>query len=441
MSGLILRSPSRYLGPAADLPALTLGDVSLVADFVSGIYARRNLTTGALNYGAITDMFAVAGGPVIMGGTDGYLRTVPDGGARIGTDDATVIKGLWAAAAAKNLLLYSQDFANAAWTKTGVTVDGSAVLGPDNTASAYRLNEGTANSAHNVAAAAGENVTISNNYYGGCYVAPNAGTLIQIALGSTRFGANAWASFNPATGAIVNQGSAVVKARARMQRNGFWRFSVTAPATSTGAGGQVVIGFTNDAAVRFPSYTGTSRIVDIYGAALVNSSTEHPLIPTTGAMVTSAGQTVIRTGGQDWYNPVAGSWMVEAYADDRTYTSGTASAPFSFDDGTATYVNYIGRRNTSPQNQAIAGISNGLAVTLGLGTWNDGALMKVGMSYDGINFLASDGTNTASGAVSTPLGTVPSILRIGTRHDGTPWRGWVKRIRYIPYALPTASLL
>jgi hypothetical protein len=116
-----------------------------------------------------------------------------------------------------NLLNYTEDFGNAYWAKTAVTVTSDATAAPDGTTTADRIAADGSASAHFVQGGFGSAATHTLT------IRAKADTATHIHILQT--GANQWAQFSLSTG-LVSFSSGVVAATSTDLGSGWWLFDV-----------------------------------------------------------------------------------------------------------------------------------------------------------------------------------------------------------------------
>jgi hypothetical protein len=161
-----------------------------------------------------------------------------------------------------NLLLRSEEFNNAAWSKIRSAITANAIVSPNNTLSADKIIPNTDNATHRV----DQIVTITDGsvYTYSIYAKADEYDGIALAIGQTEISSN-YVTFNLTTGTFINTGTAVGNIEALP--NGWYRCICTAQAGTTD---KVVTGILNGGT---GSYTGdgTSGIYT-WGAQLVEGS-------------------------------------------------------------------------------------------------------------------------------------------------------------------------
>lgn len=188
-------------------------------------------------------------------------------------------EGLLVEGTSTNLLTYSEDFSNAAWTEVNSTVSANATTAPDGTLTAHKLVENTASSEHYTYRV--YSFTSGTVYTLSYFVKVGERTNCALQLNSAAFGNTQRVDFNlitgtfavvagTATGAITNIGS------------GWYRVSITATATAT-ASNSLTIHLKNTTVTSYQG-DGTSGLY-IWGAQLEALPFTTSYIPTTTTAV------------------------------------------------------------------------------------------------------------------------------------------------------------
>lgn len=188
----------------------------------------------------------------------------------------------------KNLLGYSQNFENAAWTKSNSSIDATPVMGPLGFLGAEKLVENTAASVgHYISPIAGLSLVAGQTVTYSVYAKAGERTFVQlIQTGIGPAGANLVAGFNLANGiaGTPNAGTSLIEAKG----NGWYRCSFTTPvsasATSTA---QIRLALNSTASPSSYTGDGTSGIY-IFGAQLSDSASLDPYVYNFGAAPTSS---------------------------------------------------------------------------------------------------------------------------------------------------------
>jgi hypothetical protein len=202
------------------------------------------------------------------------------------TDSTGVLRS-----AAVNLLLRSEEFDNAAWSKSNTAISGTnTVLAPDNTLSGEEVRDGTASGLHNVFQAV--SVVAGTTYAFSCYLQNVDRQFASLAV-STGTSQYAGAKFDLVAGAAGSTAAAgggwsVVSSSITAVNNGWYRCTLTLVAGNT-ASANIRIGLATDgttftaAGSGLESYLGTDLKIALWGAQLETGSTATAYIPTTTA--------------------------------------------------------------------------------------------------------------------------------------------------------------
>jgi hypothetical protein len=181
-----------------------------------------------------------------------------------------------------NLLLYSSDLTNAAWTyaQAGYTAGQTA---PDGSATAYSVADTVVTNTHTVT----QTVTIPSGatVTGSVYLKQNTGTYCQVLFNNST--AQFYVTVNLATGAITESvaagGATIASSSIAAAANGYYRVTVTGSCPSVTSLNFLVAGTTAATGTGFaPSYLGAySRYV--WGPQVELGTTANGYLPTTSS--------------------------------------------------------------------------------------------------------------------------------------------------------------
>ena len=182
-----------------------------------------------------------------------------------------------------NLLTYSEDFGNAAWTKTRASVSTNATTAPNGTLTAGKLIEDSTASNTHLAFSGGISVIASTVYTYTIYAKAAERTWfnMQIGTGAEAYGATVpFCYFDLANGAIGSSGS--VTGTITPVGNGWYRCSAVAIATTSATTTNMRIKLATGNGVDSYTGDGTSGIF-IWGAMLNIGSTAGPYVQTVAS--------------------------------------------------------------------------------------------------------------------------------------------------------------
>ena len=161
-----------------------------------------------------------------------------------------------------NLLTYSDDFANAAWTKSNSSITSNTIVAPDGTLTGDKLVEDANTGKHLLQPLSSPSYTSGTTYTYSVFAKAAERTFLQLRVSaSNQFSA----SFDLSVG-TASQQSAGTTATVVPVGNGWYRCSITFTANATGTGASR-IGVMQDATTQSYTGDGTSGIY-IWGAQL-----------------------------------------------------------------------------------------------------------------------------------------------------------------------------
>jgi hypothetical protein len=166
-------------------------------------------------------------------GADGLIKTAAIDEPRIEFNLDGSYKGLLVEPQRTNLLLRSEEFDNADWTKTDVSVTANATTAPDGELTADVFITNTSNSTHFIDGLS-ISQTASTVYTLSIFVKPAGYNQLSIAWGASR----AFANFNLLTASVINVGTNNIdfsngSAQILPLKNGWFRCSLTVTSVLT----------------------------------------------------------------------------------------------------------------------------------------------------------------------------------------------------------------
>lgn len=333
-----------------------------------------------------------------------------------------------------NLFTYSEQFANAAWTKTNATITANTIAAPDGTTTADTIDEGTANALHRIQQAT---VTFVSglSYTFSVFVKNGDRNFVQLFL-SPQFSTSDYANFDVSTGVLGTVGGAAV-ATITDAGNGWYRCSVTATATSAGTSGPSIGLITSSTSARGETYLGTNKFLYLWGAQLEAGAFATSYIPTVASQVTRAADSAVMTGTNfsDWYNAVEGSLYSEA----SSYDVSAARVGFGISDNTASNQIQTGHGSGARGFISAGGVTQ-MTQALASVTFSNNTASKVSLAYELNNGNAA--ANGTIGTLDTAM-TIPTVTQArigGLTASLLPLNGHVRRIAYYPRRLTDAEL-
>jgi hypothetical protein len=331
-----------------------------------------------------------------------------------------------------NLLTYSEQFNNAAWSKDNCSITANTVVAPDGTTTADTLVRSGAPPSRVFQSSTSVGSLTASVY-------AKAGTqnfaVFQI---NTALNINAaFITFDLTNGSVgtstVLLGSLTLTGTATSVGNGWYRCSVAFSSTLDTV---VRIGAANAANTRNGDNGGT---IYIWGAQLEAGAFPTSYIPTVASQVTRSADVAVMTGANfsDWYNATEGTLYAEYQV-----TAGTNQRAFTVSDGTLSNVMNILVTNASGNGSSFAVTTAGslvASVPTNLAT-QSATLYKVAGAYK---------TNDVNGARNGTVGTtdtsaaIPTVDRalIGAGGAASQFlNGHIRQIAFYPRRLANSEL-
>jgi hypothetical protein len=290
-----------------------------------------------------------------------------------------------------NVVLYSQQFDNAYWTKQNASIVINSTTSPDGTLNASKLVEDTANSRHYINAT--NTIVTATQQTASIYI--KAAGRTKFAL-SEEVATGAYASFNLANGTVLDQNG--ISAKITALTNGWFKCEYTINSTIFFLLRIVLLPNSYTSGSVNGTYTGDGTSgVFLYGAQLEQGSYSTSYIPTVASSVTRNADVISKTGISSLIGQTEGTIFVDA---SNLYTSGNRSIILVYTSGSAFYQIYL---NSS--NQVRVDV-NGSFLFAG-GTISANTRYKIAFAYkSGQYALYINGTQIATSTSST----IPSSL-------------------------------
>jgi hypothetical protein len=344
-------------------------------------------------------------------------------GPRFDYDPVTLAaRGLLVEEARTNLLLRSEEFDNASWSKTAM-VTANQLVSPDGTSNAdlVSTNSNFQYVRQSITATANAQLTVS------FFVKPVSGsTTVRVLLSDGPQTEVAGSNFSlvgdGSLGTTFTVGTGVLTSRSITKLgNGWYRCVVSGTINTTTPFGLI------------DNHSGGTMSFGVYGAQLEAGAFATSYIPTIASTVTRSADVAVITGSlfSQWYNGVEGSFVASFTAAQNTFTTYIAAS-----NGVVAQ-NSMHMDNDGSGNMRVAYYSGSSAVALlSLGTIGAvGTVNTLSTAYQANNFAASrnGGTVVSDTAGAVPVGV--NRLNIGADPSGAAVNvsnGHIRSIRYVP---------
>jgi hypothetical protein len=354
-------------------------------------------------------------------------------GPRFDYDPVTLQpKGLLIEEQRSNLLTYSEQFDNAAWSVARCSISANTTTAPDGTTSADSLVEDTTSNSHPVFRTVLSLTAIA--YTGCCYIKSSARTQARIAFANTAFAASPYCDFD--LSAVTANGANGGTGTITKLSNGWYRCTLTATAGAAGSGDMYIQPLLAGA----PSYLGTGvTALYLWGAQLEAGAFATSYIPTVASQVTRTADNASMIGNNfaRWYNVNTGTLFAQAIPSEAPATDGVVRFAAAIYD-TVAYPNAVRLERLAGLFRDVQTVGGSSIVATS--TWSTGATGKAAGAYENSNSAAVFNAGTVipiSGAV--PVGVVELGIG-GNSSGGNNWCGHISRIAYYPRRLANTEL-
>jgi hypothetical protein len=325
-----------------------------------------------------------------------------------------------------NLVTYSDDFDNAAWTKTRTSVTSNAIVAPDGTLTGDKLVEDTsADTTHIVTRSVSLGGSVDSSTYS-ISIFAKAGERTRILMLDSNQTTTGNTTFNLSAGTVVSGTGSISSVG-----NGWYRCTIF-PVKNASVTSALAVRLDNGAT---SAYTGDGYSgAYIWGAQLEAGPFVTSYIPTVASQVTRSVDSAVMTGTNfsSWFNNAESTIYAQAI------TLGTAVAGvFAVHDGTA---------NNKIDYRALQGLvvitKNGTdAATPAVGAFVAGQSSKVALATK----QGSHASQRTGGTIQTAASQLmpPSnlnTLTIGALQQGFPLNGTMSKLAIYPLRLTNAEV-
>jgi hypothetical protein len=397
------------------------GGAALTLDFLSGSLDSRVTFTRST-----TATFT---------GSNGLIQTAAINTPRFDYDPVTLApRGLLIEEQRTNLLTYSEQFDNAAWGKTDITVTANATTSPDGTTTADLLTEGSAGTAIISATATDSGPTIASSIY----IKAGTATWVRLQLTSGANAVRVW--LNAATGALGASSIAgtgvFVSATVTALASGWYRVSFAGTIPSVTSYNLSVNSASADgSATRVSGVTYYS-----WGAQLEAGAFATSYIPTVASQVTRSADVATMTGTNfsAWYNQSEGTFVVgvtfggdilASYAFAVRNDAASNTVGFDVDAAGA----YRLRITDNSVNQALVNGVNPVSA-------NTTYLMAGAYKLNDFAVSANGGAVVTDTAGTVPTGNTYMAIGSATSAGAISLNGHIRSIAYYNTRLPNTTL-
>lgn len=391
-----------------------------------------NFLTGALDSGVTF----TRGTTATFVGSDGLIQTAAINAPRFDYDPVTLApKGLLIEDQRTNLLIYSEQFDNAAYAKTGSTISANAATAPDGTVTADKLVEDTSTGTHDFRRT--PTASASTAYTQSIFVKAGERTKGQLQMFGSGGGSTVTFDLVAGTAAAAGAYGGWASASATITPFGNGWYRVTNTATTNGTVTAVGCGAYLSNASGSGSYTGDGTSGMFYwGAQFEAGAFATSYTPTVASQVTRSADVATMTGTNfsSWYNQSEGTFV--ASFQNVVDPAAGGKAVFSTNDGTNNNRVTLLTTTAAAEGRIVVG---GVATNPVSRGFTGGSVAK-----SGIAFAAGSSAQYTNGVLNSEVtpSAAPTVnrLEIGANLTSSFLNGHIRQIAYYNTRLPNATL-
>lgn len=353
-------------------------------------------------------------------------------GPRFDYDPVTLAaRGLLVEEQRTNLVTYSEQFDNAAWTKSNVTLSADSSVAPDGTVTAD-LVKPTSTGLDRRFEKTAITITSATSYTQTVYAKASGVNFIYFADINNAYN-NVWFDLSAGTVSTPIVGSATITPVG----NGWYRCSQTTTSSSTS--GTFFVALADSSGSRTSTASGNNGVL-LWGAQLEAGSFATSYIPTVASTVTRSADVASVNTLSPWFNNAQGTWFAEM--DVLSVAASTYHAAFeaflSSDDNARMFVDIDAGTAKGYIRQNTAG--SGTFMSTGVSVSANSAV-KIAMAFEtNNNATSAGGSAVATSTTTTPTIDTVYLGRFGSAGASLPMCGHLRRIAFYPRRLTNAEL-
>jgi hypothetical protein len=322
-----------------------------------------------------------------------------------------------------NLLLRSEEFNDAAWSKTNATITANSIISPSGIQNADKIVEVNGGFAPRMTAL--PTLVIGTAYTLSFYLKSAERNQVRVVFESSLARS---AYFNSTTGVVSVIGGGAT-ASMSLLNNGWYRCLITITPTQTNAGFYIATAENNEVI----SSGDNTKGIYIWGAQIELGSNATSYIPTVAAAVTRNADVINKTGISSLINSVEGCFYVEA----KAFVNGGSFRVFSLSDGTANNRLSIAWSSVTNRLLAFMNLGGTIRVNNDILSFNQTSNNKVLFKWGSGNFkVFINGVESLSlTSVTMPTANLFNRLGFDLGSSGSNFEGNVNEVIVFPTQL------